>query len=311
MKKILSLLILVLLLAGVSFAEEGSSWQLYLLEEELGEASLDGLSYDETSHSLVSEEKGEGSFELGEIDLEPFEYLVISWNSLTPGSSSVEIEARLFHDDKGEWSQWFSWGVWEKSPRRHSNSGQDSLAQLSYDTAWVLGTDTSSSKIELRGKLKEGASLRRIALTTRNTQLEEKSGSRENHPGALVGESAYSQQIRHPIMADVMCSAVTIATQLDLRGEDYLPEEVALSNYDNHLGGYGNWAFSVAFAGEAGYKAYVSYADEEELLRLLDEGYPLGMSVAYSDKPGGSLPYLEGAPLTTGGHLITDRKSVV
>ncbi len=304
--KLVSLLILSSFLLGVSFAEGASSFSLYLLEKELEEAEFEKAHYDSSTGAIVTSYQ-EGSFILPEMELEPFEYLVISWNSLTPGESSLEIEARLYHDEKDQWSQWFSWGLWEKSPRRRSFSGQDSLAQLSYDTAWVLGSEVTSSKVQVRGKLTGETSLRRIALTTRNTMVEEKKAIKKDHPGKVLGQAAYSQLLRHPMMADVMCSALTMATQLEILGEDYLPEEVALASYDGDLGGYGNWSFSLAMAGEAGYRAYVSYADEEELLRLLDAGYPLGMSVAYSDKEGGSLPYLEGAPTTTGGHLITLR----
>jgi hypothetical protein len=98
-----------------------------------------------------------------------------------------------------------------------------------------------------------------------------------------------------------------MCTQLVLSGEDLLPEEVALSQYDAYLDGFGNWSYTASFAGELGYKSYVTYADEEELLRLLDEGRAVGMSVKYSNTEGEAYPYIEGAPLSTAGHLLTVR----
>ncbi|NLY36588.1 MAG: hypothetical protein GX046_05065 [Tissierellia bacterium] len=311
MKKTFVLIFLLLLCAqSFSFAEEKRNWNLLILEgEELEEAELQGLVFNKSTASLkLAKKNDEGSFTFPPMDMEPFEYLVLSWNALTPQEASVELEARFYHEQEQQWSTWFSWGLWQKSPKRHSYSDEDKYGQLSYDTAWVLGDKATANKVQVRGVLKgKDVSLRRIALTTLNTMVTEGPVNKEAHPGKVLGELAYSQQIRHPFMAQLMCSANTTATQIGLLGEDLLPEEVALNSYDSHLEGYGNWAFNVAFAGEAGYKSYLSYADEEELLNLLDQGYPLGMSVAYSNVPGGSLPYLEGAPLTTGGHLITLR----
>lgn len=309
MKKWLVVLGMFFFLQSPVFAQE-RSWQLILFEgESFRQALLDGLVFDEKTGSLgLMQAKEEGHFLFPIMETPAFESMVLSWNSLTPGTACVELEARLYHDQKEEWSKWLSWGLWQKSPRRRSFCDEDVYARLHYDTASVLGEGATSGKIQIRGTLKgEGVDLRRLALTTRNSRGIDKKGHRQNHPGKLLGESAYSQQTRHPMMAGVMCSAVTIHTQIALLDEPFLPEEVALNCYDAHLSGYGNWAFSVAFAGEAGYNAYVSYGDEEELLRLLDAGYPLGMSVAYTPHPGGNLAYLEGAPLSTEGHLITLR----
>lgn len=312
MKKclIVTFLLLLFCLGSPSFAQENRSWDLLILEgQELKKADLDGLVFNEKRASLeLLKNVEEGSFIFPAMDRQAFEYFVLSWNSLTPGKASVELEARLYHDEQKQWSSWFSWGLWQKSPKRHSYRDQDDYVELTYDTARLLGDKSTASKVQIRGTLKgQGVSLRRIALTSLNTRLREEGANRQAHPGKLLGELAYSQQIRHPRMAEVMCSANTTATQIGLLGGDFLPEEVALNSYDSYLDGYGNWAFNIAFAGEAGYKAYLSYADEEELLNLLDQGYPLGMSVAYSNAPGGALPYLEGAPLTTPGHLITLR----
>ncbi len=49
--------------------------------------------------------------------------------------------------------------------------------------------------------------------------------------------------------------------------------------------GFGNWAFSVAFAGGYGYEPYIQYSNTVD----------------------GNNPYVEGAPITTGGHQITAR----
>ena len=117
---------------------------------------------------------------------------------------------------------------------------------------------------------------------------------------------AYSQQIRERSIAGVMCSATTICVLLNDRGEDALPEEIALLDYDFYYDGFGNWSYSVAAAGAYGYDAWCQYADLDVVKQELAHGYSVGLSVKYSDSESGSYPYLEGAPISgTAGHLIT------
>lgn len=275
--------------------------------EQLKEGQLEGLVFDEQALHLAPDAQ-QGVYTSPEIPTAPFEYLVLSWNGSTPGDSSLKVEARLWHREEAAWTDWLSWGNWHLAPGRSSRSSNTSLAVLSDDTAWVTGDNTRSDKLQLRTTLTgQGASLRRLAYTTRDTAIPERTidASHSGTPGGDV--IAYSQYIRESTIAGVMCSAVTICTQLNLLGEDYLSEEIALHQYDAGMNGFGNWSFNVALAGELGYKSYVTYADEEQLLTLLDQGRPVGMSVKYSDKPGGNYPYLEGAPITTPGHLITVR----
>ncbi|NLD33299.1 MAG: hypothetical protein GX653_00145 [Clostridiales bacterium] len=275
--------------------------------EALKEGELNGLAWS-TDGLQLADGQAEGTYTSPELAVQPFEYAILSWNADTPAGASLEVQARFLHREKGEWTPWLSWGMWEKSPKRASRSSSHELAAISYDTAWVAGDNVRAEKLQLRAILRgEGAVLRRIAYTLHDTGVAERPAD-PAHQGALTQEQlAYSQGIRESTIASVMCSAVTTCTQLNLAGEAYLPEEIALMQYDAALNGYGNWSFNMAMAGELGYKAYVTYADEEELLRLLDQGRAVGMSVRYSGKPDGGQPYLEGAPMTTDGHLITVR----
>ena len=205
MKKTFVLIFLLLLCAqSFSFAEEKRNWNLLSLEgEELEEAELQGLVFNKSTASLkLAKKNDEGSFTFPPMDMEPFEYLVLSWNALTPQEASVELEARFYHEQEQQWSTWFSWGLWQKSPKRLSYSDEDKYGQLSYDTAWVLGDKATANKVQVRGVLKgKDVSLRRIALTTLNTLETEGPVNKEAHPGKVLGELAYSQQIRHPFMA--------------------------------------------------------------------------------------------------------------
>lgn len=261
-----------------------------------------------TPEGLKVHGASKGVYTSPEMAVKPFEYVVLSWNGQAPGESTLEVEARFFHREADRWTDWLSWGQWETSPQRTSKTGGGDLARIDTDTAWVTGENTRGTALQLRATLTgEGARLRRLIYSTRDSGIPDRAVDKAHTGGGFEGDLAYSQYTRERSIAAVMCSAVTTCTQLNLLGEQYLPEEIALHQFDSGFNGFGNWSFNMALAGELGYKAYVTYADEEELLRLLDLGLPLGMSVKYSNTPGGAQPYLEGAPTSTPGHLITIR----
>ena len=300
-------LVLLILIAPLMALGQQAPFETVVLEmEELLQGSLDHL--EASSDGLKVSGAEEGVYTSPEMAVQPFEYVVLSWNGQAPGEAALEVEARFFHRESDAWTDWLSWGRWETSPKRTSKSGGSDLARIDTDIAWVTGENTRGTAIQLRATLKgEEARLRRLVFSTRDTAVADRPVDSAHQGGGFAGDLAYSQYARESTIAAVMCSAVTTCTQLNLLGEQYLPEEIALHQYDAGLNGFGNWSFNMALAGELGYKAYVTYGDEEELLRLLDAGRPVGMSVKYSNAPGGSYPYLEGAPTSTGGHLITIR----
>ena len=204
------------------------------------------------------------------------------------------------------------------SVKRGSVSGECDLAYISTDEFTISGKDgETASKIQLKVTLHANAdgvspTVRQLGVTYKNTlegqyitpvyygetvELPEK---------VLLDTPAYSQMVREQSIAGSMCSATTICTLLNDRGEDTLPEEIALIDYDSDYDGFGNWSFSVAAAGSYGYDVYIQYADLDILRQELAHGYSVGISVKYSSGTNGQYPYLEnGAAGSTGGHLIT------
>ena len=67
----------------------------------------------------------------------------------------------------------------------------------------------------------------------------------------------------------------------------------------------------MAAAGSFGYRAYAAYLDLEGLRREIRDGYSVGVSVHYANDPElarkENLPYLEGSPGITHGHLLAVR----
>ncbi len=83
-------------------------------------------------------------------------------------------------------------------------------------------------------------------------------------------------------------------------GETLLPDEVAQNTYDNAYG-FGNWTFAMGTAGSYGYKAYLDFTTIEGLKREIAKGYPVGVSVKYTNDPEDDrYPYIEGS--TRGGN---------
>ncbi len=289
--------------------------------DDFAMGELEGLVVDETVGDgalVLADGAATGVFTSDVIGVEPFEYLVASWNADMPSGAELEVYARAYVDAKNAWSDWMSWGVWKDSVKRGSADDEDDLAYLDVDTFTVKGSaGETASLVQMKAELRASAAgespvLRLLAATYKNTLEGQAIAPRYQGEEVALPERvqldtpAYSQQIRDRSMAGVMCSAVTVCTLLNDRGENAIPEQVALMDYDCNYDGFGNWSYSVAAAGAFGYEAWCQYADLDVLRQELAHGRSVGVSVRYSDSPSGSYPYLEGAPISgTAGHLIT------
>ena len=296
------------------------------------------LSGNEFNNTIITNSSGDGAITLEktqgkypsdgsyisqEIDVPNFEYMVASWNSDTPPGTYVEVEARVLvnHFDKnGEpiqtWSEYLSWGQWSPFMARKSASRTDTLAKISVDELIIRGSKgETASKVQLRVNLHTDDPattpvVRYLHGTLKNTlsgQSIPKVFKDEQDISNLnknIETPEFSQMIRDPKTANSICSPTTITMLMNRMGEKLLPEEVAQNTFDNNYG-FGNWAFAMAFASNYGYKTYVDYTTIDGLKQEIAKGYPVGVSVKYSNDPNYTkYPYVEGAPGITGGHLI-------
>lgn len=263
----------------------------------------------------------DGTFTSAVYSVAAFQLLVASWNCDAPEDTYIEVYAKAYVNSKSAWTNWLSWGKWSPYIKRSCAEypdNSDNLAIVDVDTFTVRGqAEDFGSKVQLKVVLHSdnGSAtpvLRQLAATYTNTQkgevikpvYAEKRVSEPSH--VLLDTPAYSQDRRESDISNSICSPTTITTLLNDRGEDLLPEEVALNNYDFTYQGFGNWSFSVASAGEYGYESYVQYADMDILREELAKGYSVGISVSYSNDKS-STDYVKDAPITTTGHLITVR----
>ncbi|WP_252904507.1 C39 family peptidase [Secundilactobacillus silagei] len=227
---------------------------------------------------------------------------------LNPDGTAVQVEARINQD--GRWSGWHSWGRW--STKRLSGSVKhdqaDALAGIDTDTLTVkTGVGT---KAQLRVHLytenaQQTPVLKLVAASVKPVHQDLMVDSHAVTVDKVIATPAYSQEIRDPKLASGICSPTTVSMAINRQNADILPEELALHNLDTTYDGFGNWSFSTAAAGSMGYRAYVAYTDLDGLRRQILAGYPVGVSVQYTNDPNnGKLPYVENATGDTVGHLI-------
>ena len=275
----------------------------------------------------------------------PFNDLIVSWNTSTPRGTDVEVFARVYlpeydgwmtpegHSCSG-WTDWITWGKWSTHVARNCPYQQDSHPRKGNlkSNGWVYSSSRyfmGDSSLNVRGKITASAMqlkvvfhaeedcthlpmLRQLTATWKNT-LDPDWQSHCSYPeepitpakSVLLNTPAMSQMVRDPDYARVVCSATCIAMLLSGRGEDILPEDVTLANYDYGFGGNGNWSYSCAAAGEYGYESYVSYSSFESIRQELTKGYAVALSVKYTNRKKDTLPYLTNGPCRTPGHLIT------
>lgn len=291
-------------------------------------SSAEGFAAGTTQNLAVSEEIGDGALVLTEgqeqgvwtspeITVPAFEYLVATWGADTPADSWVSVDARAYVPMHNDWSDWMTWGKWGTGVQRTSMSKTSSLAEMDTDTLIILGSDgETADRIQLRVTLHSSSdgqspAFRQVSCTMKNTLDGQAIPVYSPHAGealpdeVLLDTPCYSQMVRDPAIANIMCSPTSMTMMLNDRGQTLFPEETALWEYDFGYNGFGNWSFTSAIAGSFGYSSYAQYGDLDFVRHELAAGRSVALSVQYSSQSGGSYPFLEnGAANNTGGHLI-------
>ena len=239
---------------------------------------------------------------------------IASWNCRTPAQTGVEVRLQVRFAD-GTQSSWFSMGRWSSEPdvERGSVAGQrDSGISIDTDT---LVSEAPFASLRVRaityGTIADGdpgATLRRVGVCWSDP----KPGTWHAAPIApdvtptvIDGVPECSQMV-YPNGGNVWCSPVSLSMVIGYWNGNQacapLVEQTRTGVFDPVYGGYGNWAFNVAWAGSLGFVAQVArFASLADARRWIDAGVPLILSVSWDN--GGSRR-LTGAPVTSSkGHL--------
>lgn len=282
------------------------------------EQRLENIGRTEQGWLCLENGAEEGCYISEPMDTPLFENLVVCWNADTPKGSWVELSARVYLPEEERWSGWGSWGCWSPYIERRNESGSDpeGKGRIRMNCDILEPLVGAASRLQVRAVLRGDAGkpvLRRITIALRNRGLEEiPSGGRECSlpESCILKTPACSQIIRDPEIGNCICNPTTMTVLLADRGTQVLPEVMALSCVDL-IEGFGNWAYAAAAVGMYGYRAYARFADYDSLKRELAAGRSVGVSVHYANTPDKArerkLPYLEGAPCTTAGHILTVR----
>ena len=253
------------------------------------------------------------------INLKTFKRLLVSWNCETPKGTWIEVQARAFisyYDDNKnstyEWSDWLSFGKWGTHIKRSSKSPDSHLAKISTDEFIIKGnyTDTAS-KIQIRALLHTEntnvtPSIRQFVISYKDNTPRLK--NIEIPSDKIIDVPSYSQYIRDKNIGSVICSPTSITMLLNRRNENLIVEETAWSCFDYDYEAFGNWLFNVAFASSLGYESFVEYGNLKSLKREIYSGYPVAVSVKYTNDINNlEYPYIENAPITTAGHILVVR----
>jgi hypothetical protein len=266
-----------------------------------------------------------GTYESQEIESDPFEYMVLSWNTDTPYGTSVKIESCVRVN--GRWSMWLWVGTWSSSKDKTSSTSseysRDEIAYVDTDIVTIRGSSGETSncfryRLTLMTDDKNVTpTVRLISATFRNTLPGQEikniteSDIKQDAIDAFTGTldvKPYSQMVRDPQYRTIICSAASSCMILDYKGVHILPEMAAMGVLDTYYDGYGNWPFNAAFIASYGFESYIEYCTSlDDITRELIMGNPVICSVRYkrSSRYQGNLPIItNGAINSTFGHLL-------
>ncbi|MFC6592296.1 peptidase C39 family protein [Deinococcus lacus] len=231
------------------------------------------------------------------LTLPPFDEVVPSWNVSTAagGSAGLEVRVKL----ASGWSKWYSFGRWTAAQGRTSaGAQQDAAGRVLTDT---LRLSAKASALQYRLTLTGGAEGHLVALSAgdRSGYLRA-AGARGGAAWGRVLPVPQRSQMLYPGGGEVWCSPTSVSMILAHYGHQVTVPEAAAATYDKLYAGTGNWAFNAAFAGERGFRAYVTRLPNLAAAEsYLERGIPLAVSLGW--KRG----ELRGAPLSySDGHLM-------
>lgn len=243
-----------------------------------------------------------GQFESSEIKVSPFQKMVASWNAYTKEDTFIELWVRIKKNQA--YSSWFSYGKWSDKGRNTGSfaNQRDDLARLNLDVLSVLKSPATCIQFKVLLSRKKASSpsplLRRIALSFYPEEAEEITPLLgENNAPLLVPPIA---QLPVADIGNRICSPTSLAMVMAYYGHSQDLAQTCAGVLDHGTGIYGNWSYGVAYAGERGFRAFVSYASIPLLKAYLQKGIPLIASiktVAKEELTPSEMPY-------PGGHLL-------
>lgn len=256
---------------------------------------------------VLEDGKTEGTYTSLTIKTKRFFELVASWSAISSITSTCELQIQVLVD--GEWSKYFTYGVW--------GLGRNNLYYNQEDTKVYMNTDEIKLKDSYNGSaFRYKITLRRDTVSDESPKLSLVAVTLNiNNYSYDVDTTALPDKVDYdvpmlcqrevPEIGGVICSATTSTMLLKYKGFNfkdkdqyehrYIASLVADRGHNNPT--YGNWVYNTVTIGAFGLDAYVArmYSWDELKYHLANAG-PVGISIK------GYTGYY-----TTGGHLMVAR----
>ncbi|MDM8533543.1 C39 family peptidase [Clostridiaceae bacterium HSG29] len=244
-----------------------------------------------------------GSYESEEIKINEFKKIVASWNTITEKDTSIELMVSFCKNEK--WSMWFSYGKWSNNGLNEGSifNQQDELGKINIDTINVKNGFSKVLKVKVLFKRKnnklESPLLRRIILSSFNEY--------KNKDFKLIDidiDVPMISQMNVPKIGKSICSPTSLTMLIN--NYDYLKNvyDVSQKCFDNGAGVYGNWSYNMAYASEIGFKSFIRFCENVDILiKYVSSGIPVAASIKTTNEDD-----LKGAPqIYPLGHLLVIR----
>lgn len=237
-----------------------------------------------------------GRLEGGVVEVPPFDELIPSWNVRAPTGGSLTLEVRVRRPD-ASWTPYLSFGRWSARGARAGAGPQASAeARVNTDT---LALTFRSTAFQYRLTADPAVQLSLLSFNTSDTARRLQALGQAGAPAAWNAALPVPRrsQMLYPGGGEVWCSPTSVSMLLGYWNSPVPVPDAARATFDPVFGGYGNWAFNVAYASTFGVQALVtrlsSLADAEAYLR---RGLPLALSLSFKagELPGGPLSWSDG-----------------
>lgn len=256
----------------------------------------------EFRHVACVDRNDESQFIWEQVNVNPFDELILSWNANRPNEGNYLIQVSLLVD---EWSPWLNYAYWGAQDQYSFHEEKQDLK--SFQDAVEVSHGKKSTGFRVRVLAENGATLE--GLSSLHACLTEV-GLQKMEEGAREGISidldvpGLSQIALNDAKSMRICSPTSTTAALNyLKKSSLNPLQFAEHVRDSAFDIFGNWVLNTAQAShELGpsWECYVAkFTSFNQIIDQLVKGTPVVVSIR-GPLPGSALPY-------ESGHLIVIR----
>lgn len=214
-------------------------------------------------------------------DVDTFRYIVASWEAITPGKSSIEVEIRAHRvSHENSWTGWYSYGEWGTGIKSTSKKFKDIKGNMDVDVLSLASADLNADKFQIRVTFKaDNDNIPELYGVTVSFIENQQTGTKADISGNIKDAKnfkAYSAYSYFSEMKEWRFENMMLML-LNNQGADLLFEEVALNGFDFGTGA-GNWAFTPSKAKTFGYTGFLQYGANTDIIKqYIKDGIAVGI----------------------------------